>query len=524
MGDKVINFSEGSKFYFELGNYYYQKNNLDEALSYYQRALAVDPANPVNHFNVACLLSELGKYRESSSIFQQIVTELDSDMSESWFWLAMNHGQLQQYKEAGQYLRKYLEQEPDGEYSWQAEEILDYMRSDLPMLSQGQRNKIDRLCTKGIELVNQGRLKEAIKCFTRASDIEPEMTAPRNNLALSWFYLGEMGKAIEMTQEILEREPANVFANCNLATFYYVVEDQLGVRRQVQILDGLWSEDSDEMIKLGTTYGLLGLDKKALAVFRFLYDSGFRSFELTLLKGITYYNCGNLSEAANFFSRLNEMEPDNPYRIYRYLCDRTFSGKIPYHLRIPEETIAMLLESEPGDVDLGFLRDSPELWPQLLWIIRNGSGVAREKLVQVISLLAHEPLIDLLIPMIWDQGIDIRCRKAIFIAFKDSDIQLWNQRYWNQALSKNAALALEVALESLCKDGHGFSTLNRAYSSWLSFWILNKPRIRNTDLWSAAVLVFVDGLDSVDKTAARFGVAPHGLLKAVKQLIGLCVY
>jgi len=57
MGKRIVEFSEGSKYYYELGNYYYNKNNLDRALTYYQRALAVDPTNPVNHFNVACLLS-----------------------------------------------------------------------------------------------------------------------------------------------------------------------------------------------------------------------------------------------------------------------------------------------------------------------------------------------------------------------------------------------------------------------------------------------------------------------------------
>ena len=71
MGNRIVEFSRGSKFYYELGNYYYYKNNLDRALAYYQRALAVDPANPVNYFNVACLLSELGKYRESISLFKR---------------------------------------------------------------------------------------------------------------------------------------------------------------------------------------------------------------------------------------------------------------------------------------------------------------------------------------------------------------------------------------------------------------------------------------------------------------------
>jgi hypothetical protein len=278
------------------------------------------------------------------------------------------------------------------------------------------------------------------------------------------------------------------------------------------------------MIKLGTTYGLLGLDKKALAVFRFLYDTGFRSFELILLMGITLFNCWQLSEAAKFFELLNGMEPDNPYRIYGLLCDKAISGKIPYHLRVPDETIAQLLETEPGEIDVVFLKSSPELWPQLLWIIRNGSGVAREKLVQLISHLNHQPLTDLLVSMTWEQSIDSHCRQDIFTAFAGSDVQIWNQRYWNNDLfSVNTALVLQQALKILDQDGHDFATQNRAFASWQSFCLKNKPRIRNLDLWSAAILVFVEGLDGLEKYAARFGVAPPSLFKAVKQLTGLCV-
>jgi len=524
MGDNIINFSQGSKFYFELGNYYYQKNNLDKALSYYQRALAVDPANPVNHFNVACLLSELGKYRESSSIFKQIITEMDSGLSESWFWLAMNHGQLQQFKEACQYLRKYLEQEPDGDYSWQAEEILEYMRSDLPMLSPGEKIKIDRLCSKGIELVNQGRLKEAIKCFTRASDIEPEMTAPRNNLALSWFYLGEIGKAVEMTKDILEREPDNAFANCNLATFYYIMEDQLAVQRQIQVLDGLWGDDPDEMLKLGTTYGLLGLDKKALAVFRVLYDLGYRTFELVLLLGIATFNCGLSFEATKYFQRVNELEPDNPYSIYAVLCNESGLDRIPYHLRVPNEEIALLLEIEPGIEELEHIKTSPELWPQMLWIICHGSGVARQKLIQVITSINHQPLTDKLLLLVWEQGINEWCRQDIFTALASSGVEIWKQRYWNVGVfPENTALALEQALKIMFEQRSGFATMNRAFASWISFWLRKKHRIRSVNLWSAALLVFVGGLDVLDENAARVGVSSRNLYKAVRQLTGPCV-
>lgn len=517
MGNRIVDFSQGSKFYYELGNYYYYKNNLDRALTYYQRALAVDPANPVNHFNLACLLSEMGKYRESITLFKK-VTEMDSSISESWFWLAMNHGQLRQYKEACRYLRKYLELEPDGDYSWQAEEILEYLRSDLPMLSPGQRLKIDRLCTSGIDLISQGRLREAVKCFARASAIEPEMAAPKNNLALSWFYLGDMGKALELTWEILDAEPNNVFANCNLCTFYYILNDQLSLRRQVRVLDGLWSDDLDEMLKLGTTYGLLGLDRKALDVFRYLHSLGNRSFELLLLLGIAYYNCRHFSQAAKVFDRVNALEPDNPYGVYRLLCSDSPGIKLPYHLQVPQAAIAGILCAESVEAHLPVLKSSRDLWPQLLWLLRNGNAFARKKILAAITALPRLPLTDAVAALVWDESMDGEGRRQIYSHLAESGLPVTAERYWNRGrFSPNRARVLAGVLEDLTQAGHGYDALYGAYTAWSVFCRRQNKRIKDVQLWRGALFLMVTGWDNLETVAGKLALSSLRLQRAVAE-------
>lgn len=514
---RIVEFSQGSKFYYELGNYYYYKNNLDRALGYYQRALAVDPANPVNHFNVACLLSELGKYRESISLFIK-VTEMESGPSESWFWLALNHGQLQQYKEACKYLRKYLEHDPEGEYSWQAEEILEYLRSDLPMLSPGQRVKIDSLCSNGIDFISQGRLKEAIKCFSRASAIEPEMTAPKNNLALSWFYLGEMGKAMELTLEILRAEPNNIFANCNLCTFYFIVNDQLSLRRQIRVINGLWSDDVDEMLKLGTTYGLLGMDRRALDVFRHLESLGRFNFEILLLLGIALFNCRLFAQAAKVFDRVNAMEPDSPYGCYRQCCAGSPQIKLPYHLQAPQPTIAAILSAEVQPVHLEELINSRDLWPQLLWLIRNSNPAPRTRILESITSLNHPPLNDMVAALVWDEGLDSDCRGQIYDHLAGGGFPVARERYWNRGrFSKNRAQVLQAVLADLAERKLGFSALNSAYAAWSSFCTRQNARITNVQLWRGALLLMICGMEQLEAIAAEFQVPQEQLCQAVAK-------
>lgn len=516
MDNKVINLSEGSKLYFEQGNYYYYKNNMDKALNYYERALAVDPANPVNHFNLACLLSEMGNYNKSTAMFKRVV-EMDSGLSESWFWLALNSGQQQQYREASQYLRKYLEQEPEGDYSWQAEEILEYLRSDLPMLSPGQREKVEELCAEGVELVNQGCLQEAIQCFTRASDIEPELPAPQNNLALSWFHAGEIGKAIEVTMEILEREPQNLFANCNLAVFANIINDQLTVRRQIQILDGLWSDMHEEMLKLGTTFGLLGQDRRAMSLFWRLRESC-PSYEVLLLMGISAYNCGYLSAADKVFEQANKMEPDSPYAVFRLLCQGGSKGKIPYHLRIPNETIACILEGKSGPRELKALRDKPDLWPQILWVIKNGSAGARHNLCEVVLASGCKSLIAKLKAMVWQPGLGC-CQRDIYACLVARGIVPWQRHNWNKGeMSAGAIAVLEGTMQILDAMGYGYYAIALVHECWTTYWLKQRPPIRNIKLWTAALLVFVRGLEELECTARDFAIAPANLARAVKKL------
>lgn len=514
MADKVINFSEGSKLYFELGTYYYYKNNLDKALTYYERALAIDPANPINHFNLACLLSELGNYKKSTSIFKRIIKEMDSGLNESWFWLAMNSGLQQQYREASRYLRKYLEQEPDGDYSWQAEEILDYLRTDLPMLSPNQREQIEALSAQGMELVGQGRLPEAIACFTRACAIEPELTAPQNNLALSWFQMGKLDKAIEVTKEVLEREPLNIFANCNLAAFSFIVNDELALRRQIHILDQLLSDNPDEMLKLGTTYGLLGLDRRAMNLFRSLREIC-SSYEVLLLLGISTYNCGYLPAAARIFEQANQMEPRSPYAVFREYCTEG-KEKIPYHLRIPNEAIARVLEGKAGHEELKTLEE-PEVWSQVLWVIEHCSSPARRKLIAAVMDLNCPGLIDELRFRIWQGGVG-SWQRDIFNSLRELGIVPWQHQHWHKSLSHGAATVLEEALQILDQMGCGYFALALVCECWTSYWLKQRPPIRNVRLWTAALLVFVRGLDDLGAAASEFGLAPASLARAVQKL------
>jgi len=128
--NKVVKFQKDASYYFEKGTLYYKRNNLDKALMFFRKTIETEPDNPLNHYNVACLLSKMGYLTEANEIFCYIVEKLDSAMTECYFLMAVNYGLLEDLNQTRVYLKKYLKLTPDGEMAFEAEELLEAISED----------------------------------------------------------------------------------------------------------------------------------------------------------------------------------------------------------------------------------------------------------------------------------------------------------------------------------------------------------------------------------------------------------
>lgn len=128
--NKVVQFQKDASYYFEKGTLYYKRNNLDKALMFFRKTIETEPDNPLNHYNVACLLSKMGYLNEANDIFKFIVEKLDPTMGECYFLMAVNYGLLEDLSKTRVYLKKYLRSSPDGEMAFEAEELLEAICGD----------------------------------------------------------------------------------------------------------------------------------------------------------------------------------------------------------------------------------------------------------------------------------------------------------------------------------------------------------------------------------------------------------
>lgn len=130
-GHKVALVRMDATFFFERAVRSLDRHDLPRALKYFRKVVEYEPGNPVNHCNLAGVLSELGDYQASNEVLERVLLELDPKMYECYFYMANNFANLGLYDLAQEYASRYLEVDPEGEFAEEAEEMLDILVTEF---------------------------------------------------------------------------------------------------------------------------------------------------------------------------------------------------------------------------------------------------------------------------------------------------------------------------------------------------------------------------------------------------------
>ncbi len=169
---KVIPFTQDAPYYARKGAYYSQKNKPSKALLYLQKAVETEPEDPLNHYNLACLLSKINQLQEANFIFEHIVEKMDPELTECYFFMAVNHGLMEDLNEARRLLLQYLDLTPDGEMVEEAEDLLIAMEDEdeIEAFNRGPSVEESEALMNLVEDMNKVQFKERLledKSFCR---------------------------------------------------------------------------------------------------------------------------------------------------------------------------------------------------------------------------------------------------------------------------------------------------------------------------------------------------------------------
>ena len=121
---RVLSFEQKGDFFYKRGNDKLDKNDLIEALCSYRRAMEQEPEDQYSCIAVAEVLSEMERYDDSNRVLLPLLSREDVE-PEAIFGLGCNLAALNETDSAKKMLERYLKVEPEGEYIYDAYDLLD---------------------------------------------------------------------------------------------------------------------------------------------------------------------------------------------------------------------------------------------------------------------------------------------------------------------------------------------------------------------------------------------------------------
>lgn len=310
---QIVQFSQDGEYFFNKGIKFYRRRDLYKAKKYFQRAVNFDPLEPVFLCQLAAVLAELGEFEESNRLLIEVVDDLEPEMYECYYFLANNYAYLGLFQEAKKYAKQYLKYAPDGEFYEDTEDLLDLLSIETTELD-GIHDDEDELILKqeyARQLLEEGKLEEASIELHLLVKEYPEFWSAYNNLALAQFYLGNVSKAIKLTEEVLKKNTGNLHALCNLAVFYHYLGREKELDSLVEKLNVVHPIDMDHRSKLGVTYALIGKYEEAYKWLRWLQKYGYdgdAAFYYWL--SISSYYTGRKQLAYEAWSKVIKLNPE----------------------------------------------------------------------------------------------------------------------------------------------------------------------------------------------------------------------
>ncbi|REK74147.1 tetratricopeptide repeat protein [Paenibacillus paeoniae] len=424
-GTKIIPIQWDATFFFERAVRSLDRYHYDKALKYFRRAVEYEPENPVNHCNMAGIMSEMGNYKESNEILKWIIEELDPEMTECHFYMANNFANMEMYELAEQSLVQYLQEDAEGHYLDEAEEMMGLLQYELerpaPLKNiKSRQGMIEH--DQARSLLEEGKFTEAVRILEEIAEQQPDFLAARNNLALAYYYMGLFEKAKTCIQGVLEHEPGNLHALCNLAIFYQHEEDIESLKGLTALLVKTVPFHQEHAFKLATTMGILGEHDVARRHFMRLIKDGEAQQDPCLhhYAAVAAFNSGRLNDAERLWRGTMKLDPASGVAHYyleqlQLIRSGEAASPLSYHYHLPfEEQFKLWEKSTDGMPD--HLKRDPLVRSSFFWALRHGDKHTKLQVIQAFGMIADNEVKDVLRAFLLEPEEDDYLKKiAVFV-------------------------------------------------------------------------------------------------------------
>ena len=233
--------------------------------------------------------------------------------------------------------------------------------------------------------------------------------------------MGLFDKSMDTISQVLEIDPGNLHALCNVAIFLQHNDDKENLQPLLAQLRKTNPLHHDHVFKLATTMGILSEHETAYRLFRRLLKSVESGLDPCLYHytAVAAYHIERYSEAERLWKTVERLDPGTevaPFYLNQIQEVRAGHKKpVSYHYHLPfEEQFRVLERAEDGIPD--HMRRDPLVRSSFFWALRHGDAETKLQVIQAFGIIADSEVEDALREFLLDPMEDEYLKKvAMFV-------------------------------------------------------------------------------------------------------------
>ncbi|MGI6153433.1 MAG: tetratricopeptide repeat protein, partial [Christensenellaceae bacterium] len=171
MAKKVLKFERPAEFYFKTTQKMIDSGHYIGAVNMIRKALKKEPENEEYRLYYAELLTDMNKYEESNSILFEMLSESKEPNADCFFNLGRNFLGLNDFTRARDSFEKYMEIEPDNEFSEEMDDLFmlleDDIESEEEFIADAMEKEYYRLAQEGKSALDSGEYEKAAEVLEK---------------------------------------------------------------------------------------------------------------------------------------------------------------------------------------------------------------------------------------------------------------------------------------------------------------------------------------------------------------------
>ncbi len=322
-----------SKF-FTLGFVYYALGNLDRAIQYYQKCIAINPNFDMINYLIGIAVFENGDFQRAGQFFSNDAS-MRPQFPNTSYQLGMVHyklGKIQQsitcFQKAVQLKPRYVKANYQLAVAYASQGIYDQAEKTLKQLLSYKTDFAPALLELGTIYHAQYRMEDATAEYEKALKADPKQKEAAYKLGELKKSLGKMEEAISFFQTASELDPGDSDIYYNIGAIYAQQKKYQQAIIELRKCLSLNSNNTYAIYALAEAMFAIGELENALKTYRQGLAIAPKDNKFRNAAGRTLFQLGNMDLAIEEFQKVLEENPKDAYSHY-YLGLALFkSGQI----------------------------------------------------------------------------------------------------------------------------------------------------------------------------------------------------